>query len=767
MRRLPELLARFVERRPWWLIVVTVVLTAATVPGITMLKTETGIGALVSSGSEIFKDNSQHQEQFGGETTTVLLTGQLEDIFSAGNLAILNEFEQELSQDQRFHNIFSPVTIFKLAAAAQQMPVTPLDNPMFIQSVLYDSSGSISYAMAPLIPDEQHAIAIVTPAGNMSDEEALQAAEKIEQFFLTHPLDNVSTTVIADAKITNAISNSIGNNMALLLGLSVVAMVLILVLLFRVRWRLLSLLMVGIGAAWTFGIMGYASVPLSMATMAILPILIGLGIDYSIQFHSRYQEEVNRRTSVAEAIITSMKLMFPVVGIALIATVIGFITLYISDVPMVRDFGIILAVGVVLCYLVAIFMLHSTLYIADRKTPVAKLGQTAAASHRIERTLSWIATTAVKNPLPILLIAAIWGIVGGVVDHRIPTNTDYENLIPQDITELRQVQELRQILGYSGELILMVEAEDVTDADFLTWLKRYQDDQVMQYPEIVSVNSPASLIGEASGGIIPDQQQIEKILGKTPPLYVQQVISEDRTIASVSFAKKHTSLQHINDLLEKLERDALPPDGVHIAPVGMAALSASMVDAVVETRFIMNVFCMGAIFLALLLVYRHLSRAIFTILPVGMVLGWSSLDMYITGIPLNPLTAILGVIIIGINTEFMVLLTSRYEEEKKNGESPHRAMVIATSKTGRAIVTTGLTTLAGFGTLVASNFVMIRDFGLVTIMGVSLCMLSTIVIMPPLIVWFDERRFKKHLSKNGTGMAGDIIPDDATHSNQY
>lgn len=69
--------------------------------------------------------------------------------------------------------------------------------------------------------------------------------------------------------------------------------------------------------------------------------------------------------------------------------------------------------------------------------------------------------------------------------------------------------------------------------------------------------------------------------------------------------------------------------------------------------------------------------------------------------------------------------------------------MVASSKMGRAIVTTGLTTLAGFGVLVASNFVMIRDFGIVTIIGVFLCLVSTIVVMPPLIVWFDERRARK------------------------
>jgi predicted RND superfamily exporter protein len=120
--------------------------------------------------------------------------------------------------------------------------------------------------------------------------------------------------------------------------------------------------------------------------------------------------------------------------------------------------------------------------------------------------------------------------------------------------------------------------------------------------------------------------------------------------------------------------------------------------------------------------------------------------MYIIGIPLNPLTAILGVIIIGICTEFMVLLMGRYEEEKRQGLLPKDAMVTALSKIGRAIVTTALTTIGGFGVLIASDFVMIRDFGIATVLGVFLCLIITITVMPGLIVWFDEWR-RRRLSR--------------------
>ena len=806
MKRLSEALARFVEHRPWWLIIVAIVLTAAAVPGITMLKTETGFNALVSSDSEISLGNSRYEEQFGGEPITILLEGQLDDIFSTDSLSILSDFEQEVSQDERYRAIIGPITLLQTAieeanqarqafqeqitlaqeaaaiearqaAAAmglnelqqeqaaqqarakvlqefqpqieqmQRIGEPSLDNPLFIAAVLYDSEGAINQLMQPFIPDDEHALIIITPRGNMEDEEALQAAKDIEDFFSVHPLAKANTTIVAGTKLVDAISKSMGKNFAILLGLSIVVMIAILLVMFRVRWRLLSLVMVGMAALWTFGLMGYFSVPITMTTMAVLPILIGLGIDFSIQFHNRYQEEVTKSNSVSEAIITSVSRMFPVVGIALLATIISFITLYISKVPMIRDFGMMLAIGIFISYLVGLFLLHSTIYLGDRRMPIDRLKQASLkASGRIERILSRIATLAVKNTLPIFLIALIFGIAGGVVDQWLPSNTDYEELMPQDITELRELRELREILGSGGEIRFMIEADDVSSPEVLGWLKEYQDKALALHPELISVNSLAALVSRATGGVIPDKQQIQEILKSTPPLYLEQVLSSDHRIASVSFSIKYMSLEETHDLFQLLEDDAEAPADTQISPVGSLALGASTVDAVVGTRFLMNIICLGAVLVVLSLIYRRLGSTIFTIIPVGAVIAWSSLDMYIVGIPLNPLTAILGVIIIGICTEFMVLLMGRYEEEKRQGLLPRDAMVTALSKIGRAIVTTALTTIGGFGVLIASDFVMIRDFGIATVLGVFLCLIITITVMPGLIVWFDEWR-GKHLSK--------------------
>ena len=802
MKKLSEKLARFIERHPLWYVIIAIVITAAAVPGLTMLKTETGFSALVSPDADISVNNARYQEQFGGESINVMFTGEPEQLFATQNLASLSQFVQTLALDDTYISINSPLDILWLAvaetkqeiegvrqqiilvqeqaaeeastaaaaaglneaqqeAAAEQareevlarmepqlellaqMGEPSLENPIFIRSVLYDETGEINPVLKQFIPDANHCLLYITPKGNMTDSETLQATRDIERLLSNSDFTNIEVTVISASELVDAISVSMSSNLLILLGLSILVMIIVLVFLFRVRWRLLSLLMVGISALWTFGLLGYLSVPLTMASMAALPILIGLGIDFSIQFHNRYQEELTRSSSVSDAIITSISRMFPVVGIALMATIIGFITLYISEVPMIQDFGLTLAIGIVISYMVGLFLLHSIVYLADRNKPLKQLQAAALkASSRIERVLLRLGKLAINHTLWIFIIALLFAIGGGIVDHMLPVNTDYEELMPQDNEVLLELREFREILGVGGSIHFMIEADDVTDHEILKWLKNFQEDMTRNYPAIISTSSIANIIEDAAGEI-PPPSQVDIILENTPEMYLEKVISADRTMTDLSFTIRYIPVEEIHELVQKTQENADVPTGVTIAPVGSFVMGSATMDALVGSRMTMNLICIGAILLILLLIYRRLDYTLFSVIPVGVVLAWSSLDMYLIGIPLNPLTSILGVIVIGICTEFMVLLIGRYNEEKNNGLLPEEAMVTAISKIGRAITTTAMTTLGGFGVLIASNFVVIREFGIATVLGLLLCLVITITVMPGIIVWYDKLRLRK------------------------
>jgi hypothetical protein len=99
----------------------------------------------------------------------------------------------------------------------------------------------------------------------------------------------------------------------------------------------------------------------------------------------------------------------------------------------------------------------------------------------------------------------------------------------------------------------------------------------------------------------------------------------------------------------------------------------------------------------------------------------------------------MSALIVGIGTEFSVLLMERYWEELGRGADRGPAMDRAVSRIGRAIAASGLTVVAGFGALLASSFPAIRDFGAVTVIDVLLALTATIVVVPPLALYLVRR----------------------------
>jgi uncharacterized protein len=103
----------------------------------------------------------------------------------------------------------------------------------------------------------------------------------------------------------------------------------------------------------------------------------------------------------------------------------------------------------------------------------------------------------------------------------------------------------------------------------------------------------------------------------------------------------------------------------------------------------------------------------------------------------TPLSVTLGALTIGIGIDFSILHMERYYEEKARGHPPKEAMRIATAKIGNAIFSSASTVIAGFGALVMSDFSILSNFGIITIIDFMLALCSAFVIMPPLLVTLD------------------------------
>ncbi len=98
------------------------------------------------------------------------------------------------------------------------------------------------------------------------------------------------------------------------------------------------------------------------------------------------------------------------------------------------------------------------------------------------------------------------------------------------------------------------------------------------------------------------------------------------------------------------------------------------------------------------------------------------------------MSATLGALVIAISTEFSVILSSRYFEEREAGHSLGEALRRSYSRTGAAVAASGVTAIAGFAVLAVSDVRMLRDFGLVTVLDLAVALIGVMVVLPATLV---------------------------------
>jgi hypothetical protein len=169
---------------------------------------------------------------------------------------------------------------------------------------------------------------------------------------------------------------------------------------------------------------------------------------------------------------------------------------------------------------------------------------------------------------------------------------------------------------------------------------------------------------------------------------------------------------------------------------GLPVLAAQANSALSSSsrRLLTLVAGLIAVGLVLLAVFRDVRRALVPLIPIALATGWSALILYATRIPLNPMSATLGALVIAISTEFSVLLAERYRRERLAGATTAEALSRTYQSTGRAVLASGITAIAGFGVLVASDITMLRDFGFVTLIDLTVSLGGVLLVLPAVLV---------------------------------
>jgi hydrophobe/amphiphile efflux-3 (HAE3) family protein len=748
---------------------------------------------------------------------------------SAANAAGQGEYQQQLLKIERLY----------LNSGIKGMP--RIDDPQFIPQIVFDplrGLGQPKARFAYLFPNSNSALIQARLRPGLTATQQAQAiawirgAVRMPRFHLKL---GGSYTVTGVPVVINDLSNAITGSIGVLLIAALLVMAVVLLVVFRNRLRLLPLAIALAAVGITFGATSLVGGSLTMASIAVLPILIGLGVDYAVQFQSRTQEMLgeeaggSRRIRPGLAIARAAGVGAPAIATAAAATGTGFLILLLSPVPMVRGFGVLLVVGIIVALLCALMAGAAAMSLADRDLPgpalaivdsfrgagvilagafmeageiirdfsrglagrarrlprpqVAKFGRwpeqgSARAprlrSERAAGAARGVIRTAVAHPERVLAAGLLLAVLGWVADTQTSVQSDVTKLVPSNMPALTNLHTLEHVTGVSGEIDVVVGAPDVATPKTIAWMVHYQDTLLAHYGYKESKGcSKATLCPALSlpdlfcsgaqtahgqcGGL--SSASIGGLLAAVPSYFKGAVITPDRREASLAFGIRLMPLARQQRVISYMRSQLRPPPGVtaELAGVPVLAAQANADLSSVGRRLLTLLVGLLAVGLVLLAIFRRPGRALIPLVPIVLATGWSALIVFLIGIPLNPLSAALGALVIAVSTEFSVLLSERFRQERAAGHDLSAALARTYRSTGRAVMASGITAIAGFGVLMFSNITMLKDFGFITLIDLTVSLTGVLVILPAVLA-LAERGELPAILRQWAGRSRAVLP---------
>ncbi|MBV8954521.1 MAG: MMPL family transporter, partial [Solirubrobacterales bacterium] len=297
-----------------------------------------------------------------------------------------------------------------------------------------------------------------------------------------------------------------------------------------------------------------------------------------------------------------------------------------------------------------------------------------------------------------------------------------------------------------------VRAADVATPAVVGWMTRYENALMSHYGYLETKGCAHSTLCPALS--LPDlfsagtqaptltANGIRTLLAAVPVYFRQAVITPDRHSATLAFGIRLMPLSKQQGVIDYMASQLHPPAGATARLTGLPVLAAQANSALSSSsrRLLTLVAGLIAVGLVLLAIFRQLSRAVVPLVPIALATGWSALILFVLRIPLNPMSATLGALVIAISTEFSVLLSERFRQERAADGDPGAALMRAYRSTGIAVLASGITAIAGFGVLVLSSITMLRQFGLVTLIDLTVSLAGVLLVLPAVLMLAEQRR---------------------------
>jgi len=555
----------------------------------------------------------------------------------------------------------------------------------------------------------------------------------------------------------------------------------ILILLFitfrKASYMFLPLVGLSLSLLWVFGIMVLLGINFSMMYVALVPLMLGLGVDYAVHMFHNYRSELARGKTVSDSIKLSIKEIGTALFLATITTVIAFLSFLTATIKPIQDLGLLSALGIIFTFIITLTFLQATRYLIDKKWMPKK---PKSSKHSLEQWLKKLSILLIHHTKTVIGITIVLSAVMGVAALQVETSFDMASMLPEDNPTVQIIDEIGETfpsLGMDQEYVLI--EGNVATTETLSGIKQTVENTHGNDYVAVNPTGEPKIVSVIS--IIDDAVEQNESLQTRFDLNQQHIPSSDRQVKEFysyllnhdQFKEDMSSVLHKNDdyydatvirvytngesqsgeaeeasgkgerLYIQLTEDSTTFDEVKVTVTGSETLMYVTAQSLTESQISSTMICIILAAIVLLIVFKNFMLSLLTLIPVLLSISWILGTMYFIGLDLNIMTVMITSITIGLGVTYAIHAVQRFRLIADTTGDIDKAVSSTVSHTGGALLASAATTVAGFGILMLAPITPQQQFGLISSITIIYSLLTTILILPPMLkVWAEWR--KKH-----------------------
>ena len=535
----------------------------------------------------------------------------------------------------------------------------------------------------------------------------------------------------------------------------------------RTSYVILPLLSLVISMIWIFGLMVLVGIPFTTMSIVIIPLTLGLGVDYSVHLSHHYRLELSKGKTPAEAIRRSIFEIGTAMFLAMITTLIAFLSFLTATIPPLRDLGVLLALGIFFTFITAITFQASLRYVIDRRKK--NYIKTVKKSYKLNVAMRNLSKVVLGNQKKILAIIILVTIIAGIGATQIETGFDLYSFLPEDNTAIEIFSKVETDFPYIGQVQEYILLKgDVATVKALNGIMKTHNN--LEDDTFVAKNPDGSANAESIYTIIyqaakNNESMIDKFnldeVTKLPQtdadaerllnylwesyeygIQTQLIIQKSEQgkfnvavirvyINIVSSGRKSGELEKdLNILYDEFQDDLEDYGNVKAIATGQWIITDKITSELTQSQIISTAISIVLATIVLVIAYRRITLGLIAVIPVLLSIVWILGVMYFIGYNLDVLTITVTSLAIGIGIDYAIHATEKFRLVADRTGDINAALYETIEKTGGALLIAALTTILGFGVLIFAPIPPQAKFGVIMVLTIIFAFLTSVFLLP-------------------------------------